>query len=70
MSKLLDELIEKEYEIVEKQMELKRSHEISEYKEAEAFQLCMDYGIPCEYGICDDCAINNSIIKEVEEVNE
>lgn len=43
--------------------------EVLEYEEA-AFQLCMNYGIPCEYGICDECAINNSIIKEVEEVNE
>lgn len=60
MSKLYDEAVD----IIG--IEIERRTELSEYEEAEAFQLCMDYGIPCEYGICDECIINNSIIKEVE----
>lgn len=45
-------------ERIEEEMELKRAKELSEYEIAEAHQLCQEHGVPCEYGICDECVIN------------
>lgn len=58
MNEIMNNKIESEFEKLEKEMELRRAKELSEYEIAEAHQLCQEHGVPCEYGICDECVIN------------
>ena len=58
IKKIMNNKIESEFKKLEKEMELKRAKELQSIEIAETHRLCQEHGIPCEYGICDECVVN------------